>query len=286
MIHQATSIQAHSTTQRTIAIFDVLLVFLATFTLIWLLALLPIGKVERNYLSYVVMMGFPLLILLYTRRDLKSYGLASHRIREQLNMTMAIFPIVAIQGAVTGWLLPELIPHASIRWEGALLNIVIWIPFFFWVASILRRKPTITLLLPAFLYVFPQVKGSVILPDRLVSFVFYLMFLGPSEEFLFRGYIQSRLNVAFGRPFQFWGVSFGWGLAISSLLFGLMHLLNPFNPFIGKFDVYICWGVWTVFGGLSMGYIREKTGSILPSAILHGLPQAIACICLGFFAGA
>jgi membrane protease YdiL (CAAX protease family) len=117
----------------------------------------------------------------------------------------------------------------------------------------------------------------VILPESLTSFLFYLLFLGPGEEFLFRGYIQSRLNAAFGRPFSFWGVPWGWGLVIASLLFGFMHILNPFNPF------HIWWGVWTVFGGLSAGYIREKTGSILPPAILHGLPQAIASLMIGFF---
>ena len=73
-------------------------------------------------------------------------------------------------------------------------------------------------------------------------------------------------------------------MVITALLFGLMHVLNPFNPFLGKFDLYIWWGVWTIFGGLSNGYIREKTGSVLPPAILHGLPQAIASLFLGFFA--
>jgi hypothetical protein len=34
-----------------------------------------------------------------------------------------------------------------------------------------------------------------------------------------------------------------------------------------------------------MGYLREKVGSILPGALMHGLPQAIASLFLGFFAG-
>jgi membrane protease YdiL (CAAX protease family) len=72
-------------------------------------------------------------------------------------------------------------------------------------------------------------------------------------------------------------------LVITALLFGLMHVLNPFNPFLGRFDLYIGWGVWRIFGGLTLGYIREKAGSILPSAILHGLPQAIASLFFGFF---
>jgi len=35
------------------------------------------------------------------------------------------------------------------------------------------------------------------------------------------------------------------------------------------------WGAWTVFAGLLFAYIRQKTGSVYPGAIVHALPQAI-----------
>ena len=260
------------------------MVFVATMTLIKLAAQLPIGQIQWWFLAYVGMIAIPLLLLLVTRRDLKAYGLSFHRLRDQLDTTLAVFPVFAIDGAIAGWLLPLFIPQAIIRWEGALILSLVSVPFFFWTAWILRRKPTAAVVFPAFLGLIPLVQSSAILPERLVSFAFYLLFLGPGEEFLFRGYIQSRLNAAFGRPFRFWGVPWGWGLVITALMFGLMHVLNPFNPFLGKFDLYIWWGVWTIFGGLSKGYIREKTGSVLPPAILHGLPQAIASLFFGFFA--
>jgi membrane protease YdiL (CAAX protease family) len=284
MVQQETSSHNHSIRQRIIAVLDVLVVFLATFTLIWLMALLPIGKIEWMFLVYVVMIAFPLLIMVVTRRDLKAYGLGFHRLRDQLDMILGVFPVAAIEGAIAGWLLPELVPNAIIRWEGALILSLTAPVFFVWIAWILRRKPTTALVFPALLFIFPLAGGNAIVPERLVSFLFYLVFLGPGEEFLFRGYIQSRLNAAFGRPFRFWGVSWGWGLVIASLLFGFMHVLNPFNPFLGEFELYGWWGVWTVFGGLTKGYVREKAGSILPPALLHGLPQAIASLFLGFFA--
>jgi len=284
MINQQASHRIYSIDQRVIAIIEVLLVFLVTFSLIWLTALLPISKIERYFLSYFVMIAFPVLILFVTQRDLKAYGLYFERLNDQLKITLAVFPVVAIEGAITGWLLPLLIPNAIIRWEGALILSLLSMLFFVWIAWILRSKPTTALVLPAFLGLIPLIQGSGFLPEKLVSFLFYLLLLGPGEEFLFRGYIQSRLNTAFGRPFNFWGVTWGWGLIIASLMFGFMHILNPFNPFLGQFNLYIWWGVWTFFGGLSAGYIREKTGSVLPSAILHGLPQAIASIFLGVFA--
>jgi hypothetical protein len=191
MLQQEASIHIHSIDQRIIAVFDVLGVFLATFTLIWLTGLLPISKLQGMFLAYIIMIAFPLLILLITRRDLKAYGLWFHRLGDQLKITLAVFPPVAIKGAITGWLLPMFFPNAIIRWEGALILSIISAAFFFWIAWILRSKPTTALVLPAFLCLFPLVQGSAILPERLVGFLFYLLFLGPGEEFLFRGYIQS-----------------------------------------------------------------------------------------------
>ncbi len=92
-----------------------------------------------------------------------------------------------------------------------------------------------------------------------------LIFIGQAEEFLFRGYIQTRLNQVFGKPFSLLGLSFGWGIILASLLFGLMHVLSPGNPW------HWAWGFWTFFGGLCFGVIREKGGSFVASGLVHGI---------------
>jgi uncharacterized protein len=275
--------QGRSAGPRLVAVLDVLAVFLATFLLIWAARLLPIDSTVRNFVNYTIMIGFPLLILGIRRRDPERCGLYFGQMRVQLNLAGSVLILALIEGAIAGWLLPMMIPNAIIRWEGAIILSIVGIGFFFWAAWILRSKPTLAAA-PALLLLLPlaQARASLLLP--LVSFVFYLCFLGPGEEWLFRGYIQSRLNEAFGRTFCFWGVRFGWGLFISALMFGCMHVLNGFNPFTGARDFMPWWGVWTVFGGLWKGYLREKAGSIIPGAILHGLPQAIASLMFGFFA--
>ncbi len=53
-----------------------------------------------------------------------------------------------------------------------------------------------------------------------------MVFFGFGEELLFRGYIQFRLNYAFGKPFKFMDVNYGWGILITSALFGFMHVVN------------------------------------------------------------
>ncbi len=107
-------------------------------------------------------------------------------------------------------------------------------------------------------------------PSRLAAITYLLVATGFGEEIFFRGYIQSRLNSAFGRRFCTWNTSWGWGLVITSLLFGIIHAFNPIGtPW---------WSVWTFFAGLLFGFLREKTGSIAVPAIAHGLPLAIAGI--------
>ncbi len=68
--------------------------------------------------------------------------------------------------------------------------------------------------------------------QRVEGFVFYLLFLGPGEEILYRGYMQSRLNGVFGRPFRLLGANWGWGLVITTALFGLMR--------VGRALIYPC----------------------------------------------
>jgi membrane protease YdiL (CAAX protease family) len=87
--------------------------------------------------------------------------------------------------------------------------------------------------------------------------------------------MQSRLDQAFGKPYAFGGVQFGWGVIITSLLFGLLHVTNGGDPVTRTFVPQWAWGLWTFFGGLASGYVREKTGSIVAPTILHGLPQAL-----------
>lgn len=111
------------------------------------------------------------------------------------------------------------------------------------------------------------------LGNVIISIIYFYFFVAMSEEILFRGYIQSKLNTVFGRPRSFFGTRWGWGLIISSLVFGLWHL--------GWSTGIINWPhvLWTLFSGLIFGFVREKSESIIAPTILHGIlnygPQAI-----------
>lgn len=50
------------------------------------------------------------------------------------------------------------------------------------------------------------------------------------------------------------------------------HLHRPFLEYLAMPS--FAWG-------LAFGYLRERTGSLLPPALVHGIPQAIAWAFLG-----
>lgn len=107
----------------------------------------------------------------------------------------------------------------------------------------------------------------------LTSVAYAYLLVALAEELLFRGFIQGRLNQAFGRPFSFLGIRWGWGLPAAALLFGLWHFAASFDP--------AAWPqvLWTAAAGLLFGLVREKSGGVVAPALLHGVmnygPQAL-----------
>jgi len=87
------------------------------------------------------------------------------------------------------------------------------------------------------------------------------LFVGLPEEFFFRGYLQSELNYIFSKKFNFLFVKFGPGLVITAIIFTLSHIF-----------VQMDWSKTSlIFLSLILGWLREKTGSILASAGFHTL---------------
>jgi membrane protease YdiL (CAAX protease family) len=101
--------------------------------------------------------------------------------------------------------------------------------------------------------------------------IFQFFFVGFGEEIMFRGYMQSTLNEGFGYSWKFAGVRFGPGLLITSALFGVLHLLNPFNPLQEQYTLAVYSGISSTFTGFLFGFVREKTGGVLAPSIAHGL---------------
>jgi membrane protease YdiL (CAAX protease family) len=264
---------------RAVAIVDVALVYGATFALIALVARSQLSQWEaahlgRPFVANAVMLVVPLAIVLGLRRDRCAYGLVAAPLRYHLDVIRRCAIPVAVAGAATMLADPK-------TPAGAAVETAVSMGLLFVLARLLRDRPPV-----AMLAVIPLALGlgiSDFAMGRAVSaFTFFLFFVGPAEEMLFRGYIQSRLNQAFGRPYEFAGARWGLAVWITALLFGLMHLLNLSSLLRdGTWDPQVWWGAWTMVGSLVYSYVRERTGSILAPAVLHGFPQAIAYPVLG-----
>ena len=91
--------------------------------------------------------------------------------------------------------------------------------------------------------------------------LFYFIIIAPvTEELLFRGVVLNALSP----------VDRIFGLVATSLLFGLMH--GNFNQMFNGFLL-----------GLLLGYIALKSGSVVPSIIVHMIANANAMFCSYFY---
>lgn len=229
----------------------------------------------------VVLVGLSLTVTWIHRRKLSDYGISLANLNYHLRIAAACFIPVFLSSMPFGMGIQYK------TWSGAVLLALVQIGLLLALAFLLRFKPSA----PGTVYSFlPLVLATALHPpsaqpvNPISIFLTYALFVGFGEEIMYRGYMQSRLNAVFEKPFTFVGVRFGWGAMITAFLFGLSHV-GIVSWVLGQTSgLTWAWGFWTFFGGLVFGYLREKTGSILAPALLHGLPQAIASVAVVWMA--
>lgn len=104
----------------------------------------------------------------------------------------------------------------------------------------------------------------------------YLLYLltmpGIAEELVYRGVIQTRLNDIFGKPWKVAGAPLGWGLVATAVIFWAMHAFRAEGMALA-----FQWQTLSMsfVVGLVLGWIRERTGSLLPAMIAHNLVNVV-----------
>ncbi|MCL5318762.1 MAG: CPBP family intramembrane metalloprotease [Thaumarchaeota archaeon] len=269
-----------------LAVVEVFSVFILSYLFGWLfltdLVRAEIAILGWSYIGGILLILIPVIILLLAKRDFGRYGFTLKEWRYNLSVGMSCYLIRLIPFSLLLLLFYLHISYMGI--VGGLVLAVGEIPAIFLILLTLRRSPdekksalTDGLIL-VFLLFLPILVGlylNKLTPNVVSTVIWQFFFSGFGEEIRYRGYYQSRINEEFGRPYSFLGVNFGIGLILASLLFAIAHVLNPFNPFKGSFDLAWGWGLWTFFAGLFFGFVREKTGSIIAAGIAHGLPDAV-----------
>ena len=255
----------------------VLAIFIVLFAIYWAFDTTNLAAIQRqylhwNYFSHIIMIVLAIGAVAIEKKGLSSYGFTLKKWRSDLSV--ALICLISAAGYIPSLVSPSIAGNRLINtlFVIAAVLLALWL--------VLNKKdegmakdsgvrifwPIVSI--PVITAIVLSTAGFEIIASALV-FQFY--FAGFGEEILFRGYFQSRLNQDFGRPWRIRGVSFGPGLLIASALFGVLHMLNPFNPLMGKFEIDLLWGASSFFGGLLFGFLREKTGTVLSASLGRGL---------------
>lgn len=238
-----------------------------------------------SYSGMLLFVGIPVLVVSLTRRSWAEYGLSLANWQTNLDLGMKaylvrIIPVSFLLLTIL-WLKMDyrIFPGGMIVAAGEIIGILLML-------LVLRRQPPAhrisaarhNIIIVLLLLLFPI--GLALAMKKLTlivlsTVVWQFVFSGFGEEVVWRGYVQSRLNQAFGRPLSLFEIQFGAGLIIASLGFGFSHAFNTYDSMIGFRSLSWGWAVSTSFSGLLFGFIREKTGTLLAPGIAHGLPDAV-----------
>jgi membrane protease YdiL (CAAX protease family) len=276
---------------RAVAVIEVLLVFALCHLTYRSLQQTPNGRWEQaagqNYLPGVVMMAFALAAIRVHGLGFAEFGLSARCWRSGLavGVTCAVLLVLIGGGIAACGLGPN-------TWLGSICRAGAEMGGTWAVLVSLRQggeKRSLWNSRPAYLAALACLPAFLVLPAIVAvciggpvlwtaSSETWLFLSGFAEEAFFRGYIQSRIDQEFGRPCRWLGMSFGCGLLLSALCFGLIHALNTVDYFSGRYTFAYAWAFWAVFIGLFFGCLRERTGSILAGGVAHGLSGVIAIV--------
>jgi len=97
------------------------------------------------------------------------------------------------------------------------------------------------------------------MPDLWKIIFYQIVMIALPEEFFFRGYFQSSLNLVCKKRWRILGVKLGWSWIITAAVFAFAHSL-----------VVLQWWHFAIFfPGLLFGYLRERTGTITAPILFH-----------------
>lgn len=105
-------------------------------------------------------------------------------------------------------------------------------------------------------------QASLVWPDNFLMLALsQVIAVALPEELFFRGYLLGRLEARFPSRRVLWGAPVGRALLVCSALFAVGHVLVDFDP--QRLAVF--------FPALIFGWMRARTGSLLPGAVFHAL---------------
>ncbi len=228
--------------------------------------------VLRYFVKFIMTIIFPLALIHLFYKNKGDFGIYFPKFSEAFKLSIRAYAIGGPAGIT--FLLIGMLGWGFADWPGSLTLTIVYLLVFYFVPKVTSKLPTratittannqingfvifgmLTLVIAYFTYAYIPVVSKIL---------YYIFIVGLGEELLFRGYMQSSFNSYFGKSFHIGNVKFGWGLFLAAILFGAMHALVVVPPLWP-------WALFTFAIGLTLGFIREKDGSILSAVLLHAL---------------
>jgi len=102
------------------------------------------------------------------------------------------------------------------------------------------------------------------LPSFAISSACYFFGAGLPEEFLYRAYLQTRLEAILRRPI--------WAVWLASFIFGLSHVpIDLAGSFLHWQDALLTAFTYQMTVGFALGYAYMQTRNVLPLSFIHTL---------------
>jgi hypothetical protein len=96
---------------------------------------------------------------------------------------------------------------------------------------------------------------------------------GLNEELIYRGFLLAILNKLMPPKFTLFTAPLGWGVIVTSVLFGLLHGVWLDSSLAIHLDVIALQN--STVSGFVFAWLRERTGSLLIPIIAHGLEDVL-----------
>lgn len=106
------------------------------------------------------------------------------------------------------------------------------------------------------------------------SIIDQVLIIALSEEFFFRGYLQTQCDQVWGKPYRLLGAECGPGLVAAAALFAVCHLFYG-----GPARLIV------LFPGLLYGWLRARTGTIAVPVFYHAASNLLMQVMLTSLAG-
>jgi membrane protease YdiL (CAAX protease family) len=265
----------------------------AAFTVLQLILIIPVGvrdlvrwenrALGGSYLTGLLFVALPVFVIIVRRYEFRLMGITSEDWRKSIN------------NGYRGWLffiVPQLIMTFFNQWGlryqdypslAVILSILVLAVCVLMNRGEFDSASDRRLVLIALFLVIPicmSFVGGFFSWRLMKEFIWNIAVGGFAEEFFYRGYIQSSINQEYTREWKLGKTSFGPGLIVSAILYGISRGIRVMRPWSGVYDFAWGWGFYAFTLGLFYGLIREASGDILASGTANSMIDAIGRVLL------